>query len=183
MSIRQTLIESPDLLSEGCALQGEHLTYKQLDEKANQVARFLEANGVKDEQPVGVMLERSLELMIAMMGVLKAGGAFVPMDPEYPADRLALMAEDAEVGCLTRCSFSTGLLLPSQELIRAQNSPWEQQCLPKLGGPCRIRLKRWSPTWPSHFHFLESCCHWHALFEFGVVFALPPRIYSSMTID
>ena len=46
---------------------------------------------------MGVMLVRSLELMIAMMGVLKAGGAFVPMDPEYPADRLALMAEDAEV--------------------------------------------------------------------------------------
>lgn len=43
------------------------------------------------------MLERSLELMIAMMAVLKAGGAFVPMDPEYPADRLAIMAEDAEV--------------------------------------------------------------------------------------
>lgn len=77
-------------------LQGQHLTYKQLNERANQLARFLEANGVKEEQPVGVMLERSLELMIAMMGVLKAGGAFVPMDPEYPADRLALMAEDAE---------------------------------------------------------------------------------------
>lgn len=74
-----------------------HLTYKQLDERANQLARFLEASGVKEEQPVGVMLERSLELMVAMMGVLKAGGAFVPMDPEYPADRLALMAEDAEV--------------------------------------------------------------------------------------
>lgn len=43
------------------------------------------------------MLERSLEMMIAMMGVLKAGGAYVPMDPEYPEDRLALMAEDAEV--------------------------------------------------------------------------------------
>lgn len=54
-------------------------------------------NGVTREQPVGVMLERSLEMMIAMLGVLKAGGAYVPMDPEYPEDRLALMAEDAEV--------------------------------------------------------------------------------------
>jgi acyl-CoA synthetase (AMP-forming)/AMP-acid ligase II len=78
-------------------LQGNFLTYKDLDERANQLARFLEANGVKEEQPVGVMLERSLELMIAMLAVLKAGGAFVPMDPEYPAERLAIMAEDAEV--------------------------------------------------------------------------------------
>ena len=78
-------------------MQGKHLTYRELDERANQLARFLEANGVKPEQPVGVMLERSLELMVSMMAVLKAGGAFVPMDPEYPADRLALMAEDAEV--------------------------------------------------------------------------------------
>ena len=73
------------------------MTYKELDRRANQLARFLEANGVQAEQPVGVMLERSLELMVAMMAVLKAGGAFVPMDPEYPADRLAIMAEDAEV--------------------------------------------------------------------------------------
>lgn len=80
-----------------CLLQGAHLTYRELDERANQLARFLEANGVTPEQPVGVMLERSLELMISMMAVLKAGGAFVPMDPEYPEDRLALMAEDAEV--------------------------------------------------------------------------------------
>ena len=79
-------------------MQGAYYTYRQLDERANQVARFLEANGVVEGQPVGVMLERSLELMVAMMGVLKAGGAFVPMDPEYPEDRLALMAEDAEVG-------------------------------------------------------------------------------------
>ena len=77
--------------------QDKVLTYQQLDEKANQLAAFLVDNGVTLEQPVGVMLERSLEMMIAMMAVLKAGGAYVPMDPEYPEDRLALMAEDAEV--------------------------------------------------------------------------------------
>jgi len=47
--------------------------------------------------PVGVMLERSMELVVALLGVLKAGGAYVPMDPSYPADRLALMMEDTEV--------------------------------------------------------------------------------------
>lgn len=90
-------LEKRALSKQRMLMQGKHLTYRELDERANQLARFLEANGVKPEQPVGVMLERSLELMVAMMAVLKAGGAFVPMDPEYPADRLALMAEDAEV--------------------------------------------------------------------------------------
>lgn len=110
------------------ALQGKFLTYKELDERANQLARFLEANGVKAEQPVGVMLERSLELMIAMMAVLKAGGAFVPMDPEYPADRLALMAEDAEVSpvvisniCCCFLNLSTSLPLINSKSLPENN--------------------------------------------------------------
>ena len=78
-------------------MQANYMTYQQLDAKANQLAAFLVDNGVTREQPVGVMLERSLEMMVAMMAVLKAGGAYVPMDPEYPEDRLALMAEDSEV--------------------------------------------------------------------------------------
>lgn len=91
-------------------LQGKFLTYRELNDRANQLARFLEANGVKAEQPVGVMLERSLELMVAMLAVLKAGGAFVPMDPEYPADRLAIMAEDAEVPLPPSCLASHSLI-------------------------------------------------------------------------
>ena len=105
--------------SDRCALQDKYLTYRQLDERANQLARFLEANGVRSEQPVGVMLERSLELMVAMMGVLKAGGAFVPMDPEYPADRLAIMAEDAEVSACT----------PSLKF--RMNCPSDSMCYPE----------------------------------------------------
>ena len=55
------------------------------------------ALGVGPEVPVGVMMERSLDLIVALLGVLKAGGAYVPMDPSYPPDRLALMMEDSEV--------------------------------------------------------------------------------------
>ena len=110
-------------LNTGPALQDKYLTYRQLDERANQLARFLEANGVQPEQPVGVMLERSLELMVAMMGVLKAGGAFVPMDPEYPADRLAIMAEDAEVRA---CTTVRGVLKAQDELS------FRQHVLPRM---------------------------------------------------
>ena len=78
-------------------MQGVAVTYAELDRRANQLAHRLVALGVGPEVPVGVMMERSLDLIVALLGVLKAGGAYVPMDPSYPPDRLALMMEDSEV--------------------------------------------------------------------------------------
>lgn len=75
----------------------EFLTYKQLDEKANQLAHHLQALGVGPDILVGISIERSLELVIGLLGVLKAGGAYVPLDPAYPRERLAAMLEDAEM--------------------------------------------------------------------------------------
>ena len=82
-------------------LQGETMSYGELDERANQLAHHLIALGVGAEVPVGVMMLRSLHLFVALLGVLKAGGAYVPMDPDYPPDRLALMLEDSEVSSAT----------------------------------------------------------------------------------
>ena len=82
---------------ESCFSQGEVLSYGELDERANQLAHRLIALGVGPEVPVGVLMDRSLDLAVALLGVLKAGGAYVPMDPNYPPDRLALMMEDSEV--------------------------------------------------------------------------------------
>ena len=86
-------------------MQGEVLSYGELDKRANQLAHHLIALGVGAEVPVGVMMERSMELPVALLAVLKAGGASVPMDPSYPPDRLALMMEDSEVRtvCLQVC--------------------------------------------------------------------------------
>jgi len=69
-------------------------TYRALDQRANRLAHRLQALGVGPESFVGVWLDRSPEMVVAVMGVLKAGGAYVPLDPDYPADRLALMIED-----------------------------------------------------------------------------------------
>ena len=74
----------------------ESLTYGALDRRANQVASRLHALGVSVEDRIGICLDRSIDLVIAVLGVLKAGGAYVPMDPSYPPDRLALMLEDSE---------------------------------------------------------------------------------------
>ena len=78
-------------------MQGSELSFAELDMRANQLAHRLVSLGVEAEVPVGVMMERSLELAVALLAVLKAGGAYVPMDPSYPPDRLALMLEDSAV--------------------------------------------------------------------------------------
>ena len=85
------------LISECTDLQGMTLSYAELDKRANQLAHRLVSLGVGPEVPVGVMMERSMDLIVALLGVLKAGGAFVPMDPDYPPDRLAIMVEDSKV--------------------------------------------------------------------------------------
>jgi amino acid adenylation domain-containing protein len=77
-----------------------HLTYRALDQRANQLAHLLRTAGVGPEVLVGIRLERSLELVIALLGVLKAGGAYVPLDPAYPAARLAFMLKDSRATVL-----------------------------------------------------------------------------------
>ncbi len=63
------------------------LTYRELNKKANQLARVLKAKGIGRDRTVGIMVERSLEMVIGIVGILKAGGAYVPVDPNYPAER------------------------------------------------------------------------------------------------
>nr|WP_272949966.1 AMP-binding protein [Brevibacillus laterosporus] len=75
--------------------EGSQLTYRELNERANQLARTLRKEGVQADQLVGIMVERSLEMMIGIFAILKAGGAYVPIDPEFPEERISYMLEDA----------------------------------------------------------------------------------------
>ncbi len=78
-------------------LGDERLTYRELDRRANQLARHLLGRGVGPGTPVGLCVRRSLELVVGTLGILKAGGAYVPLDPTYPRERLAFMVEDTRV--------------------------------------------------------------------------------------
>ncbi|GEB34858.1 non-ribosomal peptide synthase/polyketide synthase [Brevibacillus parabrevis] len=78
----------------------EQLTYQELNAKANQLARVLRRKGVKPESTVGILVDRSLYMVIGMLAVLKAGGTFVPIDPDYPLERQAFMLEDSEAKLL-----------------------------------------------------------------------------------
>ncbi len=75
--------------------ENQQLTYRQLNERANQLAHHLQRLGVGSETLVGVCMERSLEMIVSFWAILKAGGVYLPLDPSYPAERLAFMLEDA----------------------------------------------------------------------------------------
>ena len=77
--------------------EGEKLSYIQLNERVNQTANYLLSIGVKEEDYVGICLDRSVEMLISMLAVLKCGAAYLPMDPIFPPERLDYMLDDAKV--------------------------------------------------------------------------------------
>jgi amino acid adenylation domain-containing protein len=80
--------------------EDQQLTYRELNQRANQLAHYLQTLGVGPEVLVGICVERSLEMVVGLPGILKASGAYVPLDPTYPSERLAFMLEDAQVPVL-----------------------------------------------------------------------------------
>ncbi|MDQ3761149.1 MAG: amino acid adenylation domain-containing protein [Actinomycetota bacterium] len=94
------------------------LTYHQLNTKANQLARALISRGVRPEQIVALALPRSPELVVAILAVLKAGAAYLPLDPDHPTDHLAFMLHDAKAACLITVSTMSDQLPEVGELTR-----------------------------------------------------------------
>ncbi|MFD2467580.1 amino acid adenylation domain-containing protein [Amycolatopsis silviterrae] len=90
--------QTPDRPAIHCS--GQELTYAQLDAAANRLARYLRASGLGPESTVGVCLERSVDAVIALVGVLKSGAAYVPFDPANPPERLAYLVEDARTAAV-----------------------------------------------------------------------------------
>ena len=78
----------------------EHLTFHELNERANRLAHYLQERGAGPDAPVGIWMDRSLDLVVGLLGVLKVGAAYLPMDPAYPTERLAFMLEDSGVKLL-----------------------------------------------------------------------------------
>jgi amino acid adenylation domain-containing protein len=91
----QQVAQTPDAIA--LVFEGQTLTYAQLNERANQVAHYLLRAGVGPDVRVGICMDRSLEMLIAVYGVLKTGGVYVPIDPYHPAERMAFTMEDSQV--------------------------------------------------------------------------------------
>ncbi|MEI6527433.1 MAG: condensation domain-containing protein, partial [Planctomycetota bacterium] len=86
---------TPDAVA--LVFEEQQLTYSELNARSNRLARYLRKHGVGDQTPVGLCLERSLDLVVSILGILKAGGTYVPLDADYPVQRLENMLELAEV--------------------------------------------------------------------------------------
>ena len=99
---------SPDAVA--VVFAGKELTYRELNQRSNQLAHRLIKLGVEPDVLVGICADRSMEMVVGLLGVLKAGGAYVPLDPGYPKERLAFMLQDAQVPVLlTQAHLLKGL--------------------------------------------------------------------------
>lgn len=103
----------------------ETLTYRELNQRANQLARYLRKNGVNPETLVGISLDRSTEMVIALHAVVKAGGAYIPIDPTYPQDRIAYMLEDSNAPLLLTKSDRRPSVTDYAGKLVCLDSDWE----------------------------------------------------------
>ena len=126
-SVHQLIEQQVTLTPNATALvfEEEQLTYIELNHRANQLAHYLIAQGVKPEEKVGVAVERSVDMVISLLAVLKVGAAYVPLDPDYPNERLAYIIKDSAIKILLSQNellsslpgFSTGSTLCLEQLI------------------------------------------------------------------
>jgi len=99
----EQVIRTPDNIAIVCG--EESMTYSELNAKSNQLARLLRDKGVQPDDIVGIILERSFEMIVGIMGILKSGGAYLPLDPEYPKERIQFMLEDSSAEILLSQSW------------------------------------------------------------------------------
>ncbi|TLF82503.1 amino acid adenylation domain-containing protein [Nocardia cyriacigeorgica] len=107
---RRTVEQRPDAVA--VVYEGEELTYREFDDRVNQLARLLIARGVGAESLVGLAVRRSLDLVVGMYAIVTAGGAYVPLDPDHPAERIAHILDTAQPVCVVTTS-TDGRSLPA----------------------------------------------------------------------
>ncbi|MBD1887640.1 condensation domain-containing protein [Microcoleus vaginatus] len=124
--IHQLFEEQVERTPEAVAVvfEGEQLTYRELNARANQLAHYLRSLDVGSEVLVGLCVERSFEMIIGLLGVLKAGGAYVPIDPAYPTDRIAYMLDDSRLPVLLTQKQLAASLPEHQGRVVCLDSDW-----------------------------------------------------------
>ncbi|MBG1241152.1 non-ribosomal peptide synthetase [Nostoc sp. NZL] len=119
----QQVEKTPDAVA--IVYKQQNLTYRELNNRANQLAHYLQSLGVKPEVRVGICVERSLEMVIGILAILKAGGAYIPLDPAYPSERLAFMLEDVQIPILlTQTHLQDRLPINNQTVVNL-DSDWK----------------------------------------------------------
>ena len=103
----------------------QELTYRELNARANQLAHYLQTLGVGPEVPVGIWVQRSVEMIVGLLGILKAGGVYVPLDPELPLERLSFIIQDAQLPVLLTQDHLLDLLPSFWGQIACLDSEWD----------------------------------------------------------
>ncbi|NEP12735.1 MAG: amino acid adenylation domain-containing protein, partial [Symploca sp. SIO2C1] len=126
---------TPDAVA--VVFENQQLTYRKLNQRANQLAHYLQGLGVQPETLVGICVERSLEMVVGLMAILKAGGAYVPLDPSYPQKRLAYMLQDAAVPVLLTQQTLIAGLPPHSAQVVCLDRDWS-----RIAGSSRTNIDR-----------------------------------------
>jgi surfactin family lipopeptide synthetase A len=115
---------TPDAMA--LVVGSDRLTYRELDFRTDQLAAYLRRCGIRPEKPVGLYLEPSTEMIVGTLGVLKAGGACVPLDPSYPTERLSYAIKDTQLELLLAQQHLRSQLQSSEVAVLCLDSEWKQ---------------------------------------------------------
>lgn len=121
---------TPDKIA--VVFEGQKLTYRELNEKANQLARVLRAKGVSRDQVVGLMVDKSLKMMIGVLAIIKAGGAYLPIDIDYPDNRIEYMLNDSQARILLTHQNTIPGIDFNGEIINLSNPQYDNQDVTNL---------------------------------------------------
>ncbi|PYV65120.1 MAG: non-ribosomal peptide synthetase, partial [Acidobacteria bacterium] len=121
---QQQTIKSPD--SVAVRFGNLSMTYAELNHRSNQLANYLRGRGVSAETLIGLYLDRSLDMMVALLGILKAGAAYVPLDPVYPKERIAFIVEDSGVSVLITQEHLINSLPAHSATVVAIDKEWDE---------------------------------------------------------
>ncbi|HDR6312417.1 TPA: amino acid adenylation domain-containing protein [Bacillus cereus] len=132
--------------------EDEKLNYEELNEKANKIARLLIANGIGPDQLVALAMPRSLNMVVSLLAVLKAGAGYLPLDPDYPSDRISFMLQDAKPSCVLtnsdveiECDEELKILVDDEKVIKE---------IEKYSEDNIDEMERVKPLTPSHIAYV-----------------------------
>ena len=120
----EQVAKTPHAIAVSC--QDAKLTYKDLSHRSNQVARFLQQRGIGADMRIGLCLERCPEMIVALLGILKSGAAYVPLDPAYPLERLEFMMQDAEMPLLLTSAPLRNILPTTWAQVVSMDEDWAE---------------------------------------------------------
>ncbi|MFE5098117.1 amino acid adenylation domain-containing protein, partial [Streptomyces sp. NPDC056638] len=141
-------LRTPHATALACA--GDELSYAELDSRANRLARLLSRRGAGPEQRVALMLPRSAELVVALLAVLKTGAAYIPIDPDYPADRIAYVLSDAEPMLVLGSTETAGRLPAGTAGVVLLDTAETADALAGVADGCFADGERTVPLRPEH---------------------------------